>query len=259
MRFFDTHAHLDLLASKTQHPLAELIQNAKNAGVQKIFIPSIFAKSFKNVTACCEQFPQQLVYGLGLHPYFIEQHQRADLDILAQQLTQLDPQCVAIAEIGLDKRLPPELWQKQCDFFIAQLELAKKFRLPVSLHSVKTHSELYHFLKQAQLPKQGVIHAFNGSYQQAKHFVNLGYKIGVGGSITYPRANKTRQAIAKLPLDFLVLETDSPDMPIYGLQGETNRPENIAIIFNTLCELRNEKAEEIAEIIWNTSCGIFSV
>ncbi|PID51254.1 MAG: deoxyribonuclease, partial [Pasteurellales bacterium] len=240
LRFFDTHAHLDLLGLKTDETAQQLIANAQLVGVKKILIPTIFAKDFEKITAYCEPFSQQLVYGFGLHPYFIEQHQNSDLDYLEKSLSNRNAQCVAVAEIGLDKRLAPELWQKQCDFLVSQLVMAKQSNLPVSLHSVKTHSELYALLKQAQLSKTGVIHAFNGSFQQAKNFVDLGYKIGVGGSITYPRANKTRQVIAKLPLDTLVLETDSPDMPIYQQQGKVNRPERIVEIFEVLCELRSE-------------------
>ncbi len=257
LRFFDTHAHLDLLGLKTNETAQQLIANAHSVGVEKILIPTIFAKNFEKITTYCQPF-SQLVYGFGLHPYFIEQHQKSDLDYLEKSLSNKNSQCVAIAEIGLDKRLTPELWQKQCDFLVSQLGIAKRFNLPVSLHSVKTHSELYTFLKQAQLPETGVIHAFNGSFQQAKNFVDLGYKIGVGGSITYPRANKTRQAIAKLPLEALVLETDSPDMPIYQQQGKVNRPERIIEIFDVLCELKAETKEDIAEQIWQTSAQIFN-
>lgn len=257
MKFFDTHAHLDLLIKKTDDTLQAVISNAKNANIEKIFIPAISAKNFQDLTAYAQQFPANLVYGLGLHPYFIAQHSKSDLDLLKTALQNRDKQCVAVAEIGLDKRLDKSLWEKQCDYFSAQLELAKQFDLPVSIHSVKTHAEILHFLKQISPLKTGVIHGFTGSYEQAKQFVDLGYKIGVGGSITYPRANKTRQAIAKLPLDSLVLETDSPDMPVNGFQGESNRPEQILIIFESLCELRKESKKELNQAIWQSSLSVF--
>lgn len=257
MCFFDTHAHLDLVISKASLSLDEVVKNAQKAKVNKILLPAIFAKNFENVTAYCQQFPEQLVYGLGLHPYFVEQHKASDLILLESKLAQKKQQCVAVAEIGLDKRLDENLWKKQCDFFVSQLELARQYNLPVSLHSVKTHSALYFFLKQFKLPKFGIIHAFSGSYQQAKSFVDLGYKIGVGGLITYERANKTRQAIAKLPLDSFVLETDSPDMPLCGSQGGVNLPENIPFIFECLCNLRNEDPQQIINTIWKTSNAVF--
>ena len=150
-----------------------------------------------------------------------------------------------------------ELWQKQQLFLESQLYLAKKYNLSVNLHSRKSHEQLFRFLKQANLPKCGVVHGFSGSYEQAKRFVDLGYKIGVGGTITYERANKTRQAIAKLPLEALVLETDTPDMPVFGFQGQPNRPERIVHTFDALCSLRSENAEVIKETAWQNSLTLF--
>lgn len=102
-----------------------------------------------------------------------------------------------------------------------------------------------------------MVHGFAGSYEQAKRFVDLGYKIGVGGTITYERANKTREAIRKLPLESLLLETDSPDMPVFGFQGQPNRPERLLVTFNSLCELRTESPNLIAETIWQNSERLF--
>ena len=135
--------------------------------------------------------------------------------------------------------------------------LAKKYNLSVNLHSRKSHEQLFRFLKQANLTKCGVVHGFSGSYDQAKRFVDLGYKIGVGGTITYERANKTLQAIAKLPLEALVLETDTPDMPVFGFQGQPNRPERIVHTFEALCRLRSENAEVIKETTWQNSLTLF--
>lgn len=261
MRFFDTHTHLDYLADSLKLSIPELMQNAKQAGVERILVVSVFAKNFEKVTACSRACPENIVYGLGLHPLYIEQHQREDLYLLESLLSQHDPNCTAIAEVGLEKAVSevstPELWQKQCEFLEAQLALAKKFGLPVNLHSRKSHDQLSVFLKKAQLPKCGVVHGFAGSYDQAKRFVDLGYKIGVGGTITYQRANKTREAIRKLPLDVLLLETDAPDMPVFGFQGEPNRPERLLVSFQSLCELRNEAPEQIAETIWQNSELLF--
>ncbi len=98
-----------------------------------------------------------------------------------------------------------------------------------------------------------MVHGFAGSLQQAERFVQLGYKIGVGGTITYPRASKTRDVMARLPLSSLLLETDAPDMPLNGFQGQPNRPEQAARVFDSLCELRAEPAQEIeAALLVNT-------
>ncbi|WP_409040035.1 TatD family hydrolase [Mannheimia haemolytica] len=258
---FDTHTHLDYLAESLNLSIPELVENAKQHQVECILIVAVFAKNFAKVTACAKQKPENLVYGLGLHPLYIQQHQQQDLILLENLLSQQDPQCTAIAEIGLEKAVSevstPELWKKQCEFLEAQLSLAKKFNLPVNLHSRKSHDQLFVFLKKAQLTKTGVVHGFAGSYEQAKRFVDLGYKIGVGGTITYERANKTREAIRKLPLESLLLETDSPDMPVFGFQGQPNRPERLLVTFNSLCELRTESPNLIAETIWQNSERLF--
>ncbi|SUT93817.1 TatD family hydrolase [Actinobacillus lignieresii] len=261
MRFFDTHTHLDYLSEDLKLSIPQLIENANAQNVERMLIVSVFTENFAKVTACAKQMPNNLVYGLGLHPLYIQQHKTSDLDYLESLLTRQDPQCTAIAEIGLERAVEslcsPELWQKQCEFLETQLAFAKRFNLPVNLHSRRSHDQLSVFLKKAKLTTTGVVHGFAGSYDQAKRFVDLGYKIGVGGTITYARANKTREAIRKLPLESLLLETDSPDMPVFGFQGEPNRPERLTVSFQTLCELRNESPPVIAETIWNTGERLF--
>ncbi|OOF35980.1 TatD family hydrolase [Rodentibacter heidelbergensis] len=261
MAFFDTHTHLDYLQQFTGEPLSQLVENAKQAGVEKILIVAVLARDFKTIQKMTALYPQNLYYGLGLHPLYIKEHSEGDLSLLEQALAHRDKNCTAVAEIGLERAIPDlltdELWKKQCDFFERQLYLARQFALPVNIHSRKAHDQVFSFLKRISLPQYGVIHGFAGSYEQAKRFVDLGYKIGVGGTITYQRANKTRQAIAKLPLDALVLETDSPDMPVFGFQGQPNRPERIVESFNALCSLRNEPKDEIAQVIWEKSVNLF--
>lgn len=261
MAFFDTHTHLDYLQQFTGEPLSQLMENAKQVGVEKILIVAVVARDFKTIQKMTALYPDNLYYGLGLHPLYIKEHSKQDLLILEQALSLRDKNATAVAEIGLERALPDlltdEFWQKQCHFFERQLYLAKQFDLPVNIHSRKSHDQIFTFLKRISLPQCGVIHGFSGSYDQAKRFVDLGYKIGVGGTITYQRANKTRQAIAKLPLDALVLETDSPDMPVFGFQGQPNRPERIVQIFHALCELRGEETEQIREMIWRNSDQLF--
>lgn len=261
MSFFDTHTHLDYLLQFSGEPLERLMANAQTVGVEKILIVAVLAADFKTIENMTALYPERLYYGLGLHPLYIAEHSRADLDLLNQALVKRPKACTAVGEIGLERGKPEllsnEFWHKQCEFLDAQLQLAKQHSLPVNLHSRKAHDQLFTFLKRIQLPKCGVVHGFAGSYEQAKRFVDLGYKIGVGGVITYQRANKTRQAIAKLPLDSLLLETDTPDMPVFGFQGQPNRPERIIETFRFLCELRKEPPDEISKAIWRNSCELF--
>lgn len=261
MRFFDTHTHLDYLSEMLNLSVSELVTEATSAQVEKLLVVAVFADNFERVIQTARAMPHHIVYGLGLHPLYIQQHKPEDLEHLEKYLAKQDPLCTAIAEIGLEKAVAevctPDLWKKQCEYLEAQLALSKRFNLPVNLHSRKSHDALFSFLKKAQLPRTGVVHGFAGSYEQAKRFVDLGYKIGVGGTITYARANKTREAIKKLPLDSLLLETDSPDMPVFGYQGQPNRPERLKVSFDALCTLRSESPLSIAETIWQNSLQLF--
>lgn len=261
MPFFDTHTHFDYLLNQLQQSVIQGVLEAQAANVDKILITSVIAQQFDQLHSLCQQAPQQLCYGLGLHPLYIQQHQVSDIEKLNMRLQSKPHLCKAIAEIGLERAvetlISTEMWQKQCDFLESQLYLAKQFNLPVSLHSRHSHDQLYTFLKRIPLDRRGIIHGFSGSYPQAKRFVDLGYFIGVGGTITYPRANKTRETIRRLPLEHLVLETDSPDMPVNGYQGQVNRPKRIVHIFEALCELRTEPPEQIQNTIWQNSQKLF--
>ncbi len=259
MNFFDTHAHLDLLAYRTKQNYEQIINDSFNNNVKKILIPSTSIQNIETIISLTKQYSNQIFSAIGLHPYFVEHHQLNDLISLEYYIKNNKKVITAIGEIGLDKRIDISLWQTQNELFIRQLEFAKWYDLPVIIHSVKTHNEVYRYLKEFALTKAGIIHAFSGSYQQAKSFIDLGYKIGVGGSITYPRANKTRETIANLPLHSLVLETDSPDMPICGKQGSPNHPIYIKNIFQTLCELRKEEPAQIQEQIWKNSNEIIYI
>ncbi|OWL79583.1 TatD family hydrolase, partial [Vibrio parahaemolyticus] len=173
-------------------------------------------------------------------------------------LNQKSPQCVAIGECGLDfaVNVDPELQERVLE---TQFELARRFNLPVILHSRKAHNRLIQMVKAAKLPRGGVLHAFAGSYQQGMEWVRLGFFIGVGGTITYPRAHKTRDAIQRLPLENLVIETDAPDMPILGYQGEPNHPAKLIHVFNELAELHSVRKQSIATQLWENSNFAFSI
>jgi TatD DNase family protein len=240
MTFYDTHCHFDFppFSDDETHSLALAAQ----AGVEKIIVPAIEADRFATVLALADNY-SALYAALGLHPIVIHKHQDASLALLEHYLQQRRQKLVAIGEIGLDLYMENPLFEKQEAMLDAQLKLAKRYDLPVILHSRRTHDKLAAHLKRHDLPRTGVVHGFSGSLQQAERFVALGYKIGVGGTITYPRASKTRDVIARLPLSALVLETDSPDMPLNGWQGQPNRPERIADVFQVLCTLRPEPSD----------------
>ena len=255
-RFIDTHCHFDFppFTGDETHSL----QLAGEAGIEKIIIPATAAENFARVQALAERF-SPLYAALGLHPIVIEQHTEEHLERLRQALEQRPAKVVAVGEIGLDRYRDDPQFAKQERFLEAQLRLAKRYDLPVILHSRRTHDTLAMHLKRQDLPRTGGVHGFAGSLQQAERFVQLGYKIGVGGTITYPRASKTRDVMARLPLEALLLETDAPDMPLNGFQGQPNRPEQAARVFDVLCDLRPEPAEAIAEALYRNTTALFTL
>lgn len=252
--FIDTHCHFDFPPFCGDEVAS--IQRAADAGVGKIIVPATESANFSRVQALAEQFPP-LFAALGLHPIVIERHTGHCLEQLQQILDKRPQKVVAVGEIGLDLYRDDPQFARQEFLLEAQLKLAKRYDLPVILHSRRTHDTLAMHLKRQKLPRTGVVHGFSGSLQQAERFVQLGYKIGVGGTITYPRASKTRDVMARLPLGALLLETDAPDMPLNGFQGQPNRPEQAVRVFEVLCELRPEPEEVIADALYRNTTTLF--
>ena len=255
-RFIDTHCHFDFPPFTGDEEAS--IQRAAAVGVNKIIIPATEADNFPRVLALAERFPP-LYAAIGLHPIVVERHSDESLKQLEAAIALKPAKLVAVGEIGLDLYRENPQFERQQYLLDEQLRLAKRYDLPVILHSRRTHDKLALHLKRHNLPRTGVVHGFAGSFQQAERFVQLGYKIGVGGTISYPRASKTRDVMAQLPLSSLVLETDAPDMPLNGYQGQPNRPERVAEVFTHLCSLRHESPEEIATALLENTHALFGL
>ncbi len=204
--FIDTHCHFDFppFCGDEQRSL----QLAAQVGVDKIVVPAISRANLQRVSELAHSYPA-IYAALGLHPLYIDQHQEAHLADLEHFLKQKHEKLVAVGEIGLDLYMAESQFEKQKALLCAQLRLAKQYELPVILHSRKSHDQMAAILRRINLPRTGVVHGFAGSLSQAETFIRLGYYIGVGGTITYERAQKTRRVMAELPLTSLVLETDA--------------------------------------------------
>ena len=254
--FVDTHCHFDFVPFCGHEE--ESIRLASAAGVEKIIVVGVSADRFAGVMALAERW-KPLYAALGTHPMAIAQHHDSHLEQLENWLKQKPEKLVAIGEIGLDLFIEDPQFDKQEQLLEAQLKLAKRYDLPVILHSRRTHDKLAQHLRRLDLPRRGVVHGFAGSEQQALAFIRAGYAIGVGGTITYERASKTRNTISRLPLSSLLLETDAPDMPLQGFQGQANRPERVKNVWQCLCELRSESPEEIAETLRENTRTLFNL
>lgn len=165
---------------------------------------------------------------------------------------------MAVGECGIDARLEASL-DAQWDYFDAQLRLAKVYRLPVVIHCVRANDPVAKRLRQLDLPAGGLIHAFAGSPEQALRFLDLGFTVGLGGAVTHERARRLHRAVAALPDDGYVLETDSPDMPLAGRRGERNEPARIAEVARVVAAHRGQAVEDVAAHSTATARRLFGV
>lgn len=242
--WIDSHCHLD--AAEFDLDRGAVQQAALNNGVTVQVIPAISAANFPAVTQTCRQFPG-CVPAYGIHPLYVDQSQEQDLDVLRRTL-ECEPTTVAVGEIGLDFFVPERDEARQEWFLVEQLKIARDFQLPVLLHVRRAVDQVLKQLRRISVPG-GIAHAFNGSPQQAQAFINLGFKLGFGGALTWSRASRLRQLATTLPLSAIVLETDAPDIPPAAIGHRRNSPEYLPLIAQTLAELRNIPLEDLAEII----------
>ena len=237
----DSHCHLDFSAFDCDR--AEVLAKCEELGVRQIVVPGTQANTWKRLIALCGQY-KQLKFALGIHPYFLQDFNDSHLCLLDENLRDQHGVVVAVGEIGLDYSLT--IGADIQEFaFREQLVIAQKHQLPVIIHHRRSHNALIRMLKQQKFSNAGIVHAFSGSLYEAETYIGLGFKLGVGGTITYPRAQKTRKVLSQVPLSSLVLETDAPDMPIINKQGERNTPSYLPLILQELQLLRPECAEEV--------------
>jgi len=246
----DTHCHLD--ASEFDADRPAVVQRARARGVRAIVIPAIARGNFSVVRDLARSFPGG-TYALGIHPIYVQYADDTDLAVLRSSVeaAMADPRFVAIGEIGLDFFLPEistgAAREKQERFYQAQLKIAAEFDLPVLLHVRRSQDILLKYLRRIRVPG-GIGHAFNGSAQQARAFIDMGFALGVGGAMTYGRALNIRRLFVDFDLENLVLETDAPDIPPEWLPADDrrNEPGEVGRIASSLAELRKLPVEEIA-------------
>ncbi|WP_290784644.1 TatD family hydrolase [Halomonas sp.] len=237
----DAHCHLDF--PDFDDDREAVFERARAAGVGHFVVPGTTRKRWPDVLALGER--DDVSVCLGLHPYFMAQHRESDLNALDEALAQ-HPELVAVGECGIDARFSETL-DAQWRLFDAQLRLAKERELPVVIHCVQANDRVAKRLRQLDLPAGGLIHAFAGSPEQAHRFIELGFVVGLGGAATHERAKRLHRAVAALPDDGYVLETDSPDMPLAGHRGERNEPARVEAVCRIVAELRGQSLERVAK------------
>jgi len=256
MRLIDTHTHLDFPDFDADRP--RLMANAAARGVERMVVLGVYQANFQRVwdLACSDA---RIHAALGLHPIYLEQHRPEHLVQLREWLERLrgDPRLCAVGEFGLDYYVETLDKQRQQALFEAQLQMACDFDLPALLHVRRSHAQVIATLKRYKPARAGIIHAFAGSYEEAREYIKLGFRLGLGGAGTWPQALRLRKTLPRLPLESIVLETDSPDMAPVMFAGERNSPEHLPEIAQALAEVIGIEVELLAEATSKNACELF--
>lgn len=253
MKLIDTHCHID--SDEFDRDREQVLKAACEHNIEKIIVPAVTKKRWKHLLCVCAS-SQALYPALGLHPVYLNSHSVGDLDELERQI-ELSP-VVAIGEIGLDYYIQDLDRDAQREMLDTQFSIAEHAGLPVILHCRKAYDDLVRLITSHNL-NGGIAHAFNGSIQQAHKLIDLGFKLGFGGMLTYERSSKLRKLAKNLPLASIVLETDSPDLTVVQHRGERNSPEYLPFVLQALASIRNEPVEEMAYTIYQTSLNVFDI
>ena len=253
--WIDTHCHLD--APEFDADRDAVVARACAAGVTRLVLPAVAVGGFDTVRALA--VAHDGAYALGIHPLFVERAETGDLARLRDALVRQrgDPRLVAVGEIGLDHFVPGHDRARQQHWWVEQLKIARDFALPVIVHVRRSADALLAALRRIEVPG-GIVHAYNGSEQQARMFVALGFKLGFGGAMTFERALQIRRLAAGVADDAFVLETDAPDIPPQWLYRTAeqrragarsrNEPAELPRIGQTLAALRGWTLDHTAQV-----------
>jgi TatD DNase family protein len=240
MRLIDSHCHLDVDAFDGDRVV--VIARARSAGVTRQVVPAIDAAGWPKLRAICATHPG-LFPAYGLHPIFLASHRAEHLDDLREWIVRERP--VAIGECGLDFFLDGLDRRQQASYFEAQLQLAREFDLPVIVHARRAVEAVIVAIKRIGRLR-GVVHSFSGSPEQARQLRDLDFMIGLGGPVTHSRAHRLHRLVAEMPVEQLLLETDSPDQPLANHRGERNEPARLPGVVEAIAALRKADPSAIA-------------
>ena len=256
MRYIDTHNHLDFPEFDADR--TAVLSRSRALGVQRQVLIGVTEDHWDRLwsLACAED---GLYASFGLHPCFLDRHRPEHLSQLRERLAQRagHAKLCAAGEIGLDHYVEQPDKPAQQALFEAQLQLAREFELPALLHVRRAHAEVLATLKRLRLPRGGIVHAFSGSYEEAREYRRLGFYLGLGGAGTWPQAKRMHRMLAQLSLEDVVLETDAPDMAPASHPGQRNSPEFLPAICVELAKLMGVEPEALAEAAYRNSCRVF--
>lgn len=251
----DTHSHI--YSTDFIHDREEIIQRAYSNDVRKIILPNIDSSSVKNMLDMVDSYPHICIPLMGLHPTSINHDYREELQVVEYWLKKR--KFYGIGEIGIDLYWETAFLEEQLDAFRYQLELARQHQLPVVIHVRDSFDEVYKVLQEVKDKKlNGVFHSFTGTYEQAQLIIELGFKIGVGGIVTFKKSGLD-EIISKIDPSHLILETDSPYLTPVPFRGKRNESSYLVYIAQKIAELHQITVGEIAKITTENARNLFGI
>ena len=244
----DTHAHI---LSEFYDNIDELIEELKSKEIIKVINCADSVETSKEVLNIYTKYEGYLLPVVGIHPENIENANVNDIEELIK-----NNKVFAVGEIGLDYHYNDENKEEQREYFVKQLDLAIKYDLPVIIHIREAMQECFDILKTRK--NKGIIHCFSGSVEMAREYIKLGYKLGIGGVLTF-KNSKLYEVIEKIDLKDIVLETDSPFLSPEPYRGKKNKPSNVYYVAKRIAEIKNISLEEVINTTTKTASQIFDI
>jgi TatD DNase family protein len=252
MNLIETHAHIYL--KEFSNDLSQIIENAKEKGVERIYMPNVDHTTIDDMLEVANQYPEYCIPMMGLHPCSVNKNFEKDLYEVENWLEKGG--FAAVGEIGTDLYWDKTFWPQQQEAFKIQANMGIKFNLPLVIHCRETIDENIALVKETN-SNNGVFHCFTGSVDQANEIIKLGYKIGIGGVSTFKNGG-LEKVIEKVSLEDMVLETDSPYLAPVPFRGKRNEPSYITHVANKIADVKKEKIEKVAESTLENAYKLFN-
>ena len=249
----DTHTHLYL--EQFRDDIDDVISRAKAVGVEKFYLPSINSKYNKSMHDLEKKYPDDVFCMIGLHPCYVDDNFDLEIDFVKKQIEKHDYK--AIGEIGIDLFHEKKYLDKQVDAFEEQIKLAIDYDLPIVIHSRDSFDEIFEVLEKFKCEKlRGIFHCFTGNIDQAHRIIDLNFHLGIGGVLTF-KNGKISEFLNEIPINKIVLETDSPYLAPSPHRGSRNESSYLKIIADKLAKVYNLEIDEISKITQQNSIEIF--
>lgn len=255
MKLIDTHTHLYL--ENFDADRNDVVENAIDNGVNTMLLPAIDSSTFEPMMELNKTFPNNCLAMIGLHPTSVKNDYENELKLVEDELTKGG--YVGVGEIGIDLYWDKAHFEQQKDAFRRQLNFAKKYKLPVAIHTRDSFDEIYPIVKEElTIDLKGVFHCFTGSLKEAKKIIDLGFMMGIGGIITF-KNSELAEVVKGIPVESLLLETDAPFLTPTPYRGKRNQSAYLTYIAIKLAEVKNTGLEQVAEITTKNAIELFNL